>query len=79
MPHYCYDNNLSIAGNCRIYIVEMGNLPVKYVKSIDLEGRILVREVGPKIEYILIPTKRHTQTYFIKYLFEKLIQLRNLF
>src|SRR6056300_1223784 len=26
VPHYCYHNNLSIAGNCRIRIVEMGNL-----------------------------------------------------
>src|SRR6056300_660915 len=26
VPHYCYHNNLSIAGNCRICIVEMGNL-----------------------------------------------------
>ena len=26
MPHYCYHDKLSIAGNCRICIVEMGNL-----------------------------------------------------
>lgn len=26
VPHYCYHNNLSIAGNCRVCIVEMGNL-----------------------------------------------------
>ena len=26
VPHYCYHNNLSIAGNCRMCIVEMGNL-----------------------------------------------------
>ena len=26
IPHYCYHNNLSIAGNCRICIVEMANL-----------------------------------------------------
>ena len=26
VPHYCYHDNLSIAGNCRICIVEMGNL-----------------------------------------------------
>ncbi len=26
IPHYCYHNNLSIAGNCRICIVEMKNL-----------------------------------------------------
>ena len=27
IPHYCYHNNLSIAGNCRMCIVEMGSLP----------------------------------------------------
>lgn len=26
IPHYCYHNNLSIAGNCRICIVEIANL-----------------------------------------------------
>ena len=26
VPHYCYHDKLSIAGNCRICIVEMGNL-----------------------------------------------------
>ena len=26
VPHYCYHNNLSIAGNCRICVVEMSNL-----------------------------------------------------
>jgi len=26
VPHYCYHNNLSIAGNCRICVVEMANL-----------------------------------------------------
>lgn len=26
MPHFCYHGNLSIAGNCRICIAEMGNL-----------------------------------------------------
>ena len=26
VPHYCYHNNLSIAGNCRICIVEMGKV-----------------------------------------------------
>jgi NADH dehydrogenase (ubiquinone) Fe-S protein 1 len=26
LPHYCYHNNLPIAGNCRICIVEMNNL-----------------------------------------------------
>jgi NADH dehydrogenase/NADH:ubiquinone oxidoreductase subunit G len=25
MPHYCYHNNLSIAGNCRICLVELKN------------------------------------------------------
>ena len=25
VPHYCYHNNLSIAGNCRICVVEMSN------------------------------------------------------
>merc|ERR1739836_169181 len=26
VPHYCYHNNLSIAGNCRMCIVEMGKM-----------------------------------------------------
>ena len=26
VPHYCYHNNLSIAGNCRICVVEMGKM-----------------------------------------------------
>lgn len=25
IPHYCYHNNLSIAGNCRVCIVELKN------------------------------------------------------
>jgi NADH dehydrogenase (ubiquinone) Fe-S protein 1 len=27
VPHYCYHNNLSIAGNCRICLVELKNSP----------------------------------------------------
>ena len=26
VPHYCYHNNLSIAGNCRMCLVEVKNL-----------------------------------------------------
>ena len=41
VPHYCYHNNLSIAGNCRICIVEMENLPKPIVSCAVSAGTSL--------------------------------------
>jgi len=37
IPHYCYHNDLSIAGNCRVCLVEIKN----YKKRIAPVNRIL--------------------------------------
>ena len=42
VPHYCYHNNLSIAGNCRICIVEMTNLNKPVVSCAVSAGNSLL-------------------------------------
>jgi NADH dehydrogenase/NADH:ubiquinone oxidoreductase subunit G len=46
MPHYCYHNNLSIAGNCRICMVEIKNSPKPVVScAISAKSNLLNNEI----------------------------------
>ncbi len=46
MPHYCYHNNLSIAGNCRICLVEVKNSPKPVVScAINAKSSLLNNEI----------------------------------
>ncbi len=46
MPHYCYHNNLSIAGNCRICLVEIKNSPKPMVScAINAKSSLLNNEI----------------------------------
>jgi NADH dehydrogenase/NADH:ubiquinone oxidoreductase subunit G len=46
MPHYCYHNNLSIAGNCRICLVEIKNSPKPVVScAISAKSNLLTNEI----------------------------------
>ena len=44
VPHYCYHNNLSIAGNCRICVVEIGNLSKPVVSCAISAGTSLFNQ-----------------------------------
>lgn len=41
IPHYCYHNHLSIAGNCRICVVEMANVNKPVVSCAVTSGNSL--------------------------------------
>lgn len=41
VPHYCYHNHLSIAGNCRICVVEMANINKPVVSCAVTAGNSL--------------------------------------
>ena len=46
IPHYCYHNHLSIAGNCRICVVEMSNINKPVVScAITAENSLLTHDV----------------------------------
>lgn len=46
IPHYCYHNNLSIAGNCRVCLVELKNSPKPIVScAINAKSCLLNNEV----------------------------------
>ncbi len=45
MPHYCYHNNLSIAGNCRICLVEIKNAPKPLVSCAITAKSNLLNEI----------------------------------
>merc|ERR1711862_380640 len=46
IPHYCYHNNLSIAGNCRICLVELENSPKPVVScGINAKSCLINNEI----------------------------------
>ena len=46
MPHYCYHNNLPVAGNCRMCLVEFKNALKPIVScAIDAESNLLNNEI----------------------------------
>nr|WAK85052.1 NADH dehydrogenase subunit 11 part a [Amicula sp. isolate GU52X-4 cfCalB7] len=66
LPHYCYHNNLSIAGNCRVCLIELRNVPKPLVacatnaniamySSNIFHDSVLVRKARENIlEFLLI-------------------------
>jgi NADH dehydrogenase (ubiquinone) Fe-S protein 1 len=64
IPHYCYHNNLSIAGNCRVCIVELKN-SVKPVVSCAINASLILHSKNMYYDSVLVKKARENILEFL--------------
>lgn len=64
IPHYCYHNDLSIAGNCRICLVELKNI-MKPIVSCATNAKAALNENSVYYDSVLIKKARENILEFL--------------
>ena len=64
VPHYCYHNNLSIAGNCRICMVEFKNA-AKPIVSCATSAKTMLNEKNVYHDSVLVKKARENILEFL--------------
>ena len=64
IPHYCYHNNLSIAGNCRVCLVELKN-SMKPVVSCATNARAVLQNSNVYHDSVLVKKARENILEFL--------------
>jgi NADH dehydrogenase (ubiquinone) Fe-S protein 1 len=64
VPHYCYHNNLSIAGNCRVCLVELKNSP-KPVVSCGINAKSCLSNNEVYYDSVLVKKARENILEFL--------------